>query len=695
MSAYAALKDNSTMSSIFHEGSDNNNEDEDEGLLQYQQNSSDENEEEEQPDENEIPTANTVEIPSRQQIIPTPPPIRSSKLPTQSRFLPDDDNLIFSDDGESIIIGLKVNEYIIIQGQCKLIIERGAIMFNRCHYMTACPETKYDIIALQSQSLPMISSTQVMDRSVGIRDTKTAENEHLFSSDYKSVIRLMNYRTGLENIGKYYSPFKRLVFNGGLGDDGNDLESLEPPSLFENYSFEIILKEKSGIVGLAIDKSWSNKITELTSDNSKEPKIIMVIGNKNTGKSTFSKTLLTSFQLDPSSNPSPISYLDLDPGQSEFSYPYSLSLCEFSSTHPNLATSFPFTTTITDRHDHYFGYTSPVHLPDHYIAIIKQLFHIYVTEHKPRGNRLIINTPGWIKGYGKQLLIEITDFIKPDMLILLSNFVDRDHGDNVDICAGLSFGELEVLQGMYQSPKYSAAQIRILNKLTYFHYRQGVFEFEKHLLDQSPLRVSYETIGDGSGFSGINAVSVLNHTQGYDFNYEDLLTLIESTILGIYAIEDELYQSIKIDLHSEPKHDTYPKYLDPGALLEILHTNDINKVKYLGLLILHSINKLERYMNVYVSDLVLDNIKEYVESGYKLVLVRGEGELPSIEVLNPELVSQQVKSMKRKRKRIKAGKNDDSDDIFTMPYVSFEAKSKVGGVWKARRNVMRRSHQRS
>ncbi|EGW35600.1 uncharacterized protein SPAPADRAFT_147029 [Spathaspora passalidarum NRRL Y-27907] len=670
MSAYAALKDNSSLGSIFHESGDAYEDDGDDGI-HYQANSSDE--EIYTENRNPFTALSTKSIPNSQRPREMDPP----KVISWSKYIPSRDNTVFGEN--YVIFGLKTGEYLVLNGQFTVTIQKGSILINQCHYVAANPYKSYKIVALQSQSLPIISSTQSIDTSNETFASKTEENAHLFTGEFKSIVKIHNMVTGIESIGKYYPPLKGLLF----GNENDEDIITTDEAMFQKYSFEIILREK-GFSALSVSKMWSEKMIEIANNNlDSDTNTTMVIGNKNSGKSTFSKLLLNSCLLSNSSYP--VCYLDLDPGQSELSPPYCISLCLLSEI--NFGAWFP-SASIKDRHDQYFGYTSPVHLPDRYLEIVESLFSCYETIYRPKGYRLIINTPGWIKGYGKELLTNITEKVNPDTLILLSSSLDLESEENAEILQNLQFKSLTILPGIFQLSKYSPSQIRVLNKMLYFHQTApGKFDFQSHILDQSPLKLSYETTEvDLTAFRGINAVSVLNHSIGINFDYQDLFTLIESTVMGVYFIKKEVYEAIKKSLHHGKHHDSHPYYLDPGSLLELSKCNpDSVSVEFSGLLMLHSINSAQKYMNIYLPRNMIKSLQQKLESNYKMVLVRGEGDLPSAEILHPGLVS---RASKRNKQELLFG----SQALF--PYVSFERKPKLGGVWKVRRNVMRRGQQR-
>lgn len=118
MSAYAALQKMSGASSILY-GINGESDNDESGTIGYLRNSSDE---EVEAEEAEVPTTSTM--------APTPNIIRTPSIVPkinsficESNFIPNDDNFIVFHD--HIIIGLKANEYILINGQSKMTIQRG------------------------------------------------------------------------------------------------------------------------------------------------------------------------------------------------------------------------------------------------------------------------------------------------------------------------------------------------------------------------------------------------------------------------------------------------------------------------------------------------------------------------------------------------------------------------------------------
>jgi len=658
MSAFAALQGQDAASILRLSQPE---EDDDDGVLQYNPNSSDS-----EPDVDGGIESTKVygTITPAEPSISVEPGFPTSGI-WKSNFVPNEYNCKFNDD--YVLIGLQESEYIMVMGQLKLTILSGAMLINQHHYYLANPSNSFPIIAPQSQAVPILSSTQIKNKSPTLDD-----NIQFLPKKFLTVIKLENMFTGLEQVGKYYPPFKRFF------DVNSELdEPRRSPNKFSCYSFDVILEEK-GVVGLSIGENWSQELNLLELQcTEEEPHIYMIIGSKNSGKSTFSKALLN--QLLSNSN---VSYLDMDPGQSEFSPPYSLTLTSIRKT------ILGFNTYLEDGSEdelkHYFGFTTPLHQPTLYVKLITHLFRHYLLVHKPKGNHLIINTPGWIKGYGKEILIELTKVINPTKLILLSSCLDANNVDNNDALQGLTFRNSMILSGVYQTSKYSPAQMRIFNKLIYFHSLSlHSYDFSSHILDSPPFKISYETTKSANDFLGVNAVTFINYEVGTDFSFDDIFVMIDASIFAMYLVENELFHSCKTAFPI-PESDNAPFYLSFETYRDIVTADDVH---YKGLCMVHSINRQENYLNLYLPKLNQSKVKEMMLKGYKLLLVKGDGEIPSCEFLNPAV----LKVHERQLRQTRGNKNITPS---RLPYISINGKSKLGGVWKVRRNVMRRGHQR-
>lgn len=644
MSAFAALKSNSNGGSIFStlNNSEEEQEDDDQGLIQYQANSSDDDLQEEDDDDGEEEEDNTppdyglLLSVQQQEINPLSTPVIQNLRITQSNFIPTQENLQFNEGSIKITLN-EPSEYLLISGQCKIKILVGELKLNNCHIIKGDESKYYDLIGLQSQSLPI----------VGYHNKPV-------------TFELINLYNGLENIGIVCKSLKNLVKH----EENQD-------KLFKNYSFEIVFGDHHGVCGLDINPAWIDELNILK--ETYQPQKIMIIGNKNTGKSTFCKTLLNELLLElPQAR---VDYLDLDPGQSEYSHPYTLSLSKIN----DVQFGFNCSSSIIGKekkYDQYFGFTSSIHSPTRYMKIIEDLYSKYDGK-----NHLIINTPGYIKGFGKELLNEITKLIQPDKLIILSSNLSLEYPDNLYLLQDLQYYDVKILPGIYQLSKYSAPEIRSINKLLYFHasspQTSGYFDFSKRLLDTSPLKLSYSCPSQPAQTNGIiTSVTVLNFDIPKDF---DICSLLEVTICGVYLTKQTLVNP------QAPTNPNYPYFLNQKEFDDVFNIDS----EFAGLLIIHSINPQSHYMNIYAPNSVVEKLKKGIKKGYSIMLVKGDGEVPGCEVLYPELVDLKVNLIKQKKKNKDGIKIND----FNFPYVNFEDKRmKIGGIWKVRKNIMRRSH---
>ncbi|XP_066463438.1 polynucleotide 5'-hydroxyl-kinase NOL9 [Eleutherodactylus coqui] len=135
--------------------------------------------------------------------------------------------------------------------------------------------------------------------------------------------------------------------------------------------------------------------------------VILVCGPKDVGKSTYNRYLINQLlQHIPC-----IEYLDCDLGQTEFTPPGCISL--ISITKPVLGP--PFTQQRDPHKMVYFGETSCEQDMERFIESVKYI----ITSYK-RDQPLIINTMGWVRGFGLLLLIDLIHLLSPSHIVQMS-----------------------------------------------------------------------------------------------------------------------------------------------------------------------------------------------------------------------------------------------------------------------------------
>ncbi|XP_027867218.1 polynucleotide 5'-hydroxyl-kinase NOL9 [Xiphophorus couchianus] len=191
--------------------------------------------------------------------------------------------------------------------------------------------------------------------------------------------------------------------------------------------------------------------------------VILVCGVKNVGKSTFIRILINTL-LNHTSN---VDYLEGDLGQTEFTPPGCLSL----STVKEPLLGPPFTHQVTPDHMIYYGQSSCETDLDGYLESLKSLWR-----RRPQSREIpvIINTMGWVKGLGFQLLVDLIRFLPVTHVVQLSHGVSTQ-------CSSLTPDFLRMAQGYQTHPPSQTA----LDELTERHCPPKTYT---HLNVQSEFR---------------------------------------------------------------------------------------------------------------------------------------------------------------------------------------------------------------
>ncbi|XP_020108251.1 polynucleotide 5'-hydroxyl-kinase NOL9 [Ananas comosus] len=165
---------------------------------------------------------------------------------------------------------------------------------------------------------------------------------------------------------------------------------------------------------------WWAEAAEAIARAASQPPVAFICGPKNSGKSTFSRYLL-NILLERYKR---VGYLDTDVGQPEFSPPGCLSLHIIGENILDLMN----TSLKTPERCFFYGDISSKRDPEAYLNYVFNLYDYFLKEYcsynetENTGNSmppLIINTPGWMKGTGFDLLVEMLRYISPTMVVKL------------------------------------------------------------------------------------------------------------------------------------------------------------------------------------------------------------------------------------------------------------------------------------
>ncbi|XP_041096192.1 polynucleotide 5'-hydroxyl-kinase NOL9 isoform X2 [Polyodon spathula] len=165
--------------------------------------------------------------------------------------------------------------------------------------------------------------------------------------------------------------------------------------------------------GLVMSERYSAALSELVRACQVEEEgcpVILVCGGKSVGKSSFNQHLINTLL----NHVSCVDYLECDLGQTEFTPPGCLSL--LSLTDPLLGP--PFTHQRPAGRMVYFGEPSCEQDLDRYLESVKYLWSFYRRE-----SPVIINTMGWVRGFGLLLLVDLI------RLLCVTHVVQLTHDD--------------------------------------------------------------------------------------------------------------------------------------------------------------------------------------------------------------------------------------------------------------------------
>jgi polynucleotide 5'-hydroxyl-kinase GRC3/NOL9 len=393
---------------------------------------------------------------------------------------------------------------------------------------------------------------------------------------------------------------------------------------------------------LTIAPEWNRAIMELDDAVFRNNTTVCVTGPKSSGKSTFCRLLanrwITRPQPASTSRQTKVVFLDIDPGQAEYSPPGVISLLELRE--PNLSPSFCHPTVARGSRNkvlrcHALAAITPSQDPDHYTACALDLLAEYHRVFRGRCP-LIINTPGWIQGSGLDLLCELIRRIRPSKVFYMSQDGPIETVEGLtDACGTAGCTILPSQPSEYMAR--TALQLRTMQTLSYFHVRpdtseQAYLQWDfRPLTEIAPWIVPYS--GANCGFLGL---------VFYDSNpAPDLVAeAINGTVLAIVNIEDAAAlgtQASAIETSDSRGMDVdalrqgLPGDLDEGIPLLRMKdgvTLDPKHSHFMCLVLVRGVDTIHRTLHL-LSPISEPVVKELQEQAASLVLVAGNFETPT------------------------------------------------------------------
>eukprot|EP00743_Colponemidia_sp_Colp-15_P010448 GILK01011505.1.p1 GENE.GILK01011505.1~~GILK01011505.1.p1 ORF type:complete len:660 (-),score=106.14 GILK01011505.1:44-2023(-) len=151
------------------------------------------------------------------------------------------------------------------------------------------------------------------------------------------------------------------------------------------------------------------------------PISVVVTGAKNTGKSSLCRYLMNRIL----SEHSQVAFLECDIGQTEFTAPGIIALHIVDRNSPPLGP--PISHQLPPMKACYLGDVSPNSDPQMYIEAIQACFDTYINFRNAHGINLpiVINTCGWVKGLGLDLILSIIRYCRPQTVVQLQGASEK------------------------------------------------------------------------------------------------------------------------------------------------------------------------------------------------------------------------------------------------------------------------------
>eukprot|EP00794_Sanderia_malayensis_P006152 gene6152-6858_t len=280
---------------------------------------------------------------------------------------------------------------------------------------------KVSILGFQlgvNKAVPVYSST--MTGVLKLKNCNCSDNRNVLLASRQKQIRKL-FQENSSNILKDIEDFDTAVIISRVSSTRDSIQVdfatkiIDCQRVFPETP-EVHI-ERSQQLATIETEIWNPVADEIITcyDNMKQDMVVVICGNKNSGKSTFGRFILNSL-LNCSDT---VYFLECDVGQTEFTPPglTSLSCIEKPLLGP------PFTHQSKPVVSLFFGNITTRANPKTYINCIQEAFYYYQINCKQNGP-LVINTQGWIKGMGFPLLIDIIRLSNPSLIVQLKTASD-------------------------------------------------------------------------------------------------------------------------------------------------------------------------------------------------------------------------------------------------------------------------------
>ncbi|KAF8164297.1 hypothetical protein BJ912DRAFT_1068415 [Pholiota molesta] len=381
------------------------------------------------------------------------------------------------------LVGLTNDDSLCLLGTCILTVLQGSLsLFGTT--ISQSPK-KHPIFAPRSSPLPILRSAPGSPSLSVVNASKASARLHPIHN-FQTVVAIQENRTSAEGLGRICRTFEG-VFEPSRWQSSSAQTPFEIPGVY------MITQCSKNLHAFHVPPSWADALDAVSNPNDANVAGTYIIkGPKNSGKSTFARTLLNrllgSYRR--------VAFLECDVGQSEFT-PGGMVALNIIST-PVFGP--PFTHPTLPNYAHFIGSTTPRSSPAHYLDAVQALVETYrldiqtpaiesVDEADSRIQDripLVVNTMGWAKGLGADLTQKIEDFVGPTRVFDIQAPVREEYPVSVPVfptegrysayyshasvdATSAATHVLEPITPFSTAAGYTAADHRSLSILSYLH----------------------------------------------------------------------------------------------------------------------------------------------------------------------------------------------------------------------------------
>jgi len=279
--------------------------------------------------------------------------------------------------------------------------------------------------------------------------------------------------------------------------------------MLELYNGEYSIKDASEGLGTSIWRCVEH-VFEYYANSNIRPFKVMLIGATDSGKSTLS-TYIANLAL---SRGLKVCIVDADIGQGDIAPPACMGSCILNDY------TFDLRDVKGGNCNYYFiGKLSPMGIEGYVIQGLKYLIS------NVKSDICIVNTDGYIDGYGSIYKVRMIDVVKPEVVVILGNFTYDVKG----VCQN-------VLNLPTPSEVYKSKEDRVARRIE--QYRRFINPDNSRLLTFRISSKVYELMGKGVIIMSNKSNHDYNSIRGFkddELKKDDALTLSASILNGMFV----------------------------------------------------------------------------------------------------------------------------------------------------------------